>query len=374
MNGLAHSEKPLTPARNSVNERYPTSLVPEGESQLSNDALPSSDLERRGSDVTSLPPVTATAPPSRTYHPFSWNVVSLLAFPAVLGVLARLGLQSLATYDGRTVFALAWVQGMGCFIMGLTVGKRELITSFYPPLFTAITTGFCGSFTTFSSWQLGVFEGWSNAGSFHRGWIRDVMDGLTQTVVTLLVSLGGLSFGLHISTRLPIPAPTSKLNPMLIHILSLLSLLTYLATIPLYFKLSPTFRMKATSALLFSFPGALTRHILATYLNPLTAELPLGTLAANSLGTALLAAFHVIQRTSVSAAACVTLQGLSDGYCGCLSTVSSFAVEMRGLKGRRAWRYFGVSYLIGQGLMVAIVGGPWWSGRINEHSVCSGPK
>lgn len=200
------------------------------------------------------------------------------------------------------------------------------------------------------------------------------MDGLTQTAVTLLVSLGGLSFGLHISANLPSPAASFRLNSIVIYMISVLSFLAYLATIPLYFKLSPAFRMKATSALLFSFPGALTRHMLATYLNPLTAELPLGTLAANSLGTALLAAFHVIQRTSVSAAACVTLQGLSDGYCGCLSTVSSFAVEMRGLKGRKAWRYFGASYLIGQGLMVAIAGGPWWSGRINEHAVCSDPK
>ena len=129
MSGLAHSEKPLTPAHDSVNEHHPNSLVPEGGPSPSNDAPPSSDLQRRGSDITSPPPITATVLPSRTYHPLSWNVISLMAFPAVLGVLARLGLQSLATYDGNTVFALAWVQGMGCFVMGLTVGKRELITS-----------------------------------------------------------------------------------------------------------------------------------------------------------------------------------------------------------------------------------------------------
>lgn len=188
------------------------------------------------------------------------------------------------------------------------------------------------------------------------------------------MSLGGLSFGLHISTHVPIRFPQLKPNRIVIHIISLLSLLAYLATIPLYFKLSPRYRISVTSALLFSFPGALTRHILATYLNPITADLPIGTLSANALGTGLLAAFHVIQRTLVSSAACVTLQGLIDGYCGCLSTVSSFAVEMRGLKGRRAWRYFGVSYVVGQLLMVTIVGGPWWSGRITEHSMCSGPS
>lgn len=199
------------------------------------------------------------------------------------------------------------------------------------------------------------------------------MDGLTKTAITLLVSLGGLSFGLHISTRVPLNLSRYRPNSIAKQVMALLSILAYLTTIPLYFKLSPKYRMGATSALLFSFPGALSRHILATYLNPITADLPFGTLAANSLGTGLLAAFHVIQRTPVSASACTTLQGLIDGYCGCLTTVSSFAVEIRGLKGRRAWRYFGVSYLVGQGLMVAIAGGPWWSGKIHEHSMCSGP-
>jgi len=28
--------------------------------------------------------------------------------------------------------------------------------------------GFCGSLTTFSSWQLDVFNSWINAGNFHR--------------------------------------------------------------------------------------------------------------------------------------------------------------------------------------------------------------
>ncbi|QRV87330.1 CrcB domain protein [Ceratobasidium sp. AG-Ba] len=372
------SKKPLANGSSIVpdsprgQEQYPPPLVPSDGSDPRGDGRSQSALERRESRATSPPPVAATVPPSWTYHPLSWHVVAPLAFPAVLGVLARLGVHSLTTYDGDSVFALAWVQGMGCFVMGLAVGKREAITSYYPPLYTAITTGFCGSFTTFSSWQLDVFQAWSNAGGFHRDWLRDVIDGLTKTVVTLLVSLGGLSFGLHISTHVPLQLSRFKSSIFAQHAISALSLLAYLATIPLYLKLSPKFRMMATSALLYSFPGALTRHVLATYLNPITADLPLGTLTANSLGTGLLAAFHSIQRTNVSPTACAALQGLSDGYCGCLSTVSSFAVEMRGLKGRRAWRYFGVSYIIGQLLMVIVVGVPWWSGRIEEHAMCSG--
>ncbi|KAF8681273.1 CrcB domain protein [Rhizoctonia solani] len=355
-------------------QNYPVSLVPPGEPRLQHSSQQSiANLESQEPGATSPPPTAATTAPSRSYHPLSWPVLTLLALPSVLGVLARLGIHSLTTYDGDSVFALAWVQGMGCFVMGLALGKRQTISDFYPPLYTAITTGFCGSLTTFSSWQLDVFQAWSNAGGFHRGWLRDVIDGLTKSAVTALVSLGGLSFGLHISTHIPFKPPRFRPNSAHGKIMGILSLLSYLATIPLYFKLSPKFRIDATSALLFSFPGTLTRHILGTYFNALRANLPIGTLGANSLGTGLLAAFHVIQRTPVTPTACAILQGLIDGYCGCLTTISTFAVEIRGLKGWHAWRYFALSYIIGQLLMVAIVGGSWWSGRVKEHGMCSGP-
>jgi fluoride ion exporter CrcB/FEX len=191
--------------------------------------------------------------------------------------------------------------------------------------------------------------------------------------MTALVSLGGLAFGLHLSTHIHFNPPSFKPNLVGAKVIGLISLLAYLATIPLYFKLSPRFRISTTSALLFSFPGTLTRHLLGTYMNPLKANLPFGTLGANSLGTGLLAAFHVIQRTPVTPAACAILQGLIDGYCGCLTTISTFAVEIRGLKSWNAWRYFALSYIVGQALMVAIIGGSWWSGRVKEHAMCSGP-
>ncbi|KAG9088785.1 hypothetical protein FS749_001903 [Ceratobasidium sp. UAMH 11750] len=134
MNGSSqYSEKPLndTPTQNSSteHEQYPSSLVPNDEPNLIHNVQSPSDLERRESVAVSPPPIAATAPPARTYHPLSWHVVALLAFPAVLGVLARLGVHALTTYDGDSVFALAWVQGMGCFVMGLAVGRRETITN-----------------------------------------------------------------------------------------------------------------------------------------------------------------------------------------------------------------------------------------------------
>lgn len=34
--------------------------------------------------------------------------------------------------------------------------------------------GFCGSLTTFSSWQLDIFKAWINAQNFRRGGLQDV--------------------------------------------------------------------------------------------------------------------------------------------------------------------------------------------------------
>src|ERR1700733_9348276 len=97
-------------------------------------------------------------PVSKIYHPLSFPVLALLMPASIFGVLARLGLQALVTYDGQSVFPLAYVQATGCFIMGLGLGLKEPLGNLYVsasawlvlpiyalcsygPLYTAITTG-----------------------------------------------------------------------------------------------------------------------------------------------------------------------------------------------------------------------------------------
>ena len=64
---------------------------------------------------------TTTGP----YHPYT---LALLIPGSIFGLLARLGINALVTYPGQSVFALAWVQGVGCFIMGFCLGLRESIS------------------------------------------------------------------------------------------------------------------------------------------------------------------------------------------------------------------------------------------------------
>ena len=99
-------------------------------------------------------------PLSKIYGPLSFPVIALLMAPAVFGVLARLGLVALATYNGESVFPLAYVQALGCLIMGFCLRLKEplyklyvqplcnahtnLLTTAagsYAPLYIALTTG-----------------------------------------------------------------------------------------------------------------------------------------------------------------------------------------------------------------------------------------
>ncbi|KAF8304791.1 hypothetical protein DL93DRAFT_2066780 [Clavulina sp. PMI_390] len=380
--------------RNDVNIRRLSSAKEEAQEEIrptlggDEDDRPSSQSgDGNGEDLeknTTVSPPGEPAPPAAVRppqhsHPFSPHVIAILAPFAMFGLLARLGLEALTNYNGKSVFVLAWVQGVGCLFMGLAAGLREPISQFYAPLYFAIATGFCGSLTTFSSWNLYVFLAWENAFSYHRIWLYDIIDALTQLFITLAVSLSALGLGLHFAELIlpyipdklpPPPARFSRIS------LSLLSIASYILAIVLYFVLPHRYRAQATAALLFSYPGALARHIASIKLNPRRKSFPLGTFAVNITGTLLIGMFYTLQRAHYSSHAvvgplsCVMLQALMDGLCGCLTTVSTLAVEIRALK-VKAWAYLGASVGLGQLVLVLVVGVPWWSGAVKEGAMCS---
>ena len=67
-------------------------------------------------------------PPSQMFHPLSWEILALLMPASVFGVLARLGLDALTSYDGESIFPLAYVQGVGCLVMGFCLALKVPIS------------------------------------------------------------------------------------------------------------------------------------------------------------------------------------------------------------------------------------------------------
>jgi len=58
---------------------------------------------------------------------------------------------------------------------------------------------------------------------------------------------------------------------------------------------------------------------------------------------------------------CQVLQGVMDGFCGCLTTVSTFVSELAGLRRSHAYRYGTVTVGVGLGIMVIVMGSVRWS-------------
>ena len=85
------------------------------------------DAER----VDIIPGAEEGIPSFKIYDPLSFPVIALLMAPAVFGVLARLGLVALATYNGESVFPLAYVQALGCLIMGFCLRLKEPLGQLY---------------------------------------------------------------------------------------------------------------------------------------------------------------------------------------------------------------------------------------------------
>ena len=67
-------------------------------------------------------------PPLQLFHPLNWEILALLMPASVFGVLARLGLDALASYAGEGIFPLAYVQGVGCLIMGFCLAFKGPIS------------------------------------------------------------------------------------------------------------------------------------------------------------------------------------------------------------------------------------------------------
>lgn len=208
---------------------------------------------------------------------------------------------------------------------------------------------------------------------------------MSYNAVSLAVSLTALHFGGHCARifyswtkRLPIRS-ASKEDPLegssnsktgrpggLFHTISIvLGALFYAGALLLYFLGPRSWRHPVTFSLLLGPPGTMLRYSLSK-LNTgtrLECKFPIGTFLANVLATAVLAAVYVGQREPhLTNTGCDALYALEQGFCGCLSTVSTFAVELTSIKRARwKWCYAVSSIVVGHLVVLAIVGGVSWS-------------
>ncbi|KAI5457760.1 CrcB-like protein-domain-containing protein [Mariannaea sp. PMI_226] len=346
---------------------------------------------------------------------------SYLVFFALMGTLARLGLTALTRYPGTPViFNTVWSNFTGSMIMGFLIEDRKLFryewgvpfyhqaikrarqqktrgeedgseSSLSPvdlaaakkahlatkktiPLYIGLATGLCGSFTTFSGFIKDVFLALSNemptpvdpSSPVSRNGGYSFMALLGVLITTISLSLGGLFVGAHLAIGLErvIPSiPFTFCRRVLDPLAVLLGWGCWLGAVLMsIFPPHDSWRGQATFALVFAPLGCLARFYLALYLNGKVATFPLGTFAANIIGTVVLGMAWDIAHVPIGGVVgCQVLQGVEDGFCGCLTTISTWVSELSSLRRRAAWLYGTTSVVVALALMIAVMGGLRWT-------------
>jgi CrcB protein len=380
-------------------------------------------------DITALPSITSTTSRMNPYveskpTPSAQRVskyvtelytISYLVFFAIWGTLARLGLQALTFYPGAPViFSEVWANVAGTFIIGFLSEDRSLFAAEWGnrgdkvpepndipasdkkrhgkvkktiPLYIGLATGFCGSFTSFSSFIRDVFLALSNdvkAAQYHPGSTSltataprnngySVLAVLATILTTISLCYCALKTGAHFALlvqRITPTLPFRLMRRIIDPVCVVLAWACWLAAIMLsIFPPHDSWRSQALFACVFAPLGCLARYYISLFLNPLHPAFPLGTFTVNIFGTAVLGMAYDLQRVPLrytgivggSLIGCQVLQGIEDGFCGALTTVSTWIAELNGSKRKAGYIYGTASVGVALGLMVAIMGSVRWT-------------
>lgn len=347
---------------------------------------------------------------------------SWLVLFSILGTLTRLGVEWITNYRNAPVTTnVVWANFGGSLILGflqedrvLFAEKRgrHLLSNSHSsssgddtdekkqrsaqadetarkksiPLYIGLVVGFCGSFTSYSSFMRDLFLGLSDEligkgqAKLARsaGWSAASVLGVVITEVT--VSLSALSFGAHLAIALlPLLSSIPQMNmarftnPLGVFLgLSCWFGAVCLAIWPPH----NAWRGQVVFATVFAPLGTIVRYWLSVQLNRRIKSFPIGTFSANMLGTALLAMAYDLQHANLqgnvvggSIIGCQVLEGIIDGFCGCLTTVSTWVAELRSLRKRHAYPYGVTSVAIGFSLMIVIMGPLQWTSGL-KPPVC----
>ena len=369
--------------------------------------------------------------------------ISYLVFFSMLGTLSRLGLQALTFYPGAPVqIGLLWANVGGSFVLGVLAEDLKLFQTYEArspherlhnaqemedrvneggpelrgcivaahrqesvkqhvvvkktiPLYIGITVGYCGSFTSFSSFIRDCFLALANvlpvpvshpysspiftSQTIHRNGGYSVMALLATVIITTGLSICALKAGAHLALaveRFTAPLSITFVRRYLDIPMMFIAWLTWLGAIIMAIWppdrpsgpsshgswAKETWRGNAVFALVFAPLGCLLRFYASLHLNGIFKAFPLGTFAVNITGTALEGVFYDLQRVPLGGrVGCQVLQGMQDGFCGCLTTVSTWAAELVGLRKRHAYVYGLSSVATGVALMVVIMGSLLWT-------------
>mmetsp|Transcript_32993 Transcript_32993/g.33601 ORF Transcript_32993/g.33601 Transcript_32993/m.33601 type:complete len:722 (+) Transcript_32993:270-2435(+) len=301
-----------------------------------------------------------------------------ISVAAYLGSYIRLGADYYRIWKTETNYCIMYTQIVGCVIMGFVTSHKKLMSnSCYSNrinrvLYISITTGLCGSITTFSKWQIECSKNfilqWDGQSSISFATTNGgrFIEWIVSLWIGVALPLMALHLGHHLSLLSPLSndklcechqtttnQPVSALEVLLVLITILVTVLIILLTIFVY---STWEHMTYTAV--FGALGAYLRYQLSK-LNPHSKDFPIGTFMANISGTWLLAGITLISTFFVdyyNQSVKSVMYGVSTGFCGCLTTVSTFVNEIDTMSVYNSYRYGILSNLVAQFGIILIFG------------------
>ena len=274
-----------------------------------------------------------------------------LAMATYIGVSSRIGLSVFSEWDGIMHFPSFWAQVVGTLIIGIAVANKDMCSAF---LYTLLTTGVCGSMTTFSSWNVEAskvllqlndtsFQPIHNSINGGRivGFLTILLLGIGMPVSVFLLGKNFAVSNISLFTNnfrvcqvIQRLRSSFKQRPWLRLVVYLtLYAWTTAAIVALCLHHKHYFLL---FSLILGGPGTYVRWKLGTldkkdfkYIR----KFPLGTFLANTIGSiilvgTLIAISHSNTNASVGKVQIAAMQGLAVGFCGSLTTVSTFVSQI----------------------------------------------
>ncbi|KAF5753758.1 putative fluoride ion transporter CrcB [Helianthus annuus] len=309
-----------------------------------------------------------------------------LAVLGILGVLTRYLLEKLfgpkvvgATGDHSYMYIDLPPNMVGSFFMGWfgAVFKAD-ISNFSPELAVGLTTGYLGSLTTFSGWNQKMLEL-----SVDGQWVFAILGfllGLFLVAYSFIFGVEtakGLKWALN-RTKLSSKCGLSPINGVTTQIILIIVMATMLGVL---WGVSVTMLKKdfdgdsSTSHLWFGCivgpVGVWIRFYLARFNGQglgkaqILKWMPFGTLMANVAAACIMAAFATMKKSVNDKHFDTVATGIQFGFCGCLSTVSTFIAEFEAMRASaypwRAYVYTFMTMIISFALGTLIFSVPVWT-------------
>ncbi|BEJ10963.1 hypothetical protein CspHIS471_0103850 [Cutaneotrichosporon sp. HIS471] len=224
-----------------------------------------------------------------------------------------------------------------------------------------------------------MLEGFEAFADTPTGPFQKTVNGVVYSLATFAVSYAGVVLGEQVSAFLPaLPRPRLPRRrglspaPLADAFMFFLAVASYAGALAMYFAAPRSWRERTVFALLLSPPGAMIRYALSK-LNArarFVGRFPIGTFIANIAATLVIGGAYAAGHRPAIVVTCDAMNALQFGFCGCLSTVSTFVVEARILRRGWAWVYVLSSVVVGHLMILATAGAVRWG--VGYTGVCTG--